>query len=162
MGMILLLRRATSKDVARLDGDPEEIVPFVLEDESGQVIDFDKAWHALHFMLCGDMGRTSNPLSALLGDDAGLKGTEAHYYGYWAISPDEVRAFDEALSALSDQDIAARYDPDAFAAHNLYGADIFVDEGDEALPYVMQGLPSLRAMTRAAAGANDYIISTIS
>jgi len=166
MSMVLYLRRATSEDVARLEEDPEELVPFVFEEEeeSEAVVDFDQAWHALHFMLCGDMGRTSHPLSVMLGNDEGLKGTEAHFYGYWVITPDEVRAFDSALSALSDQDIAARYDPDAFAEHHLFGAGIFLEEGEESgetLSYIMQGVPALRRMTRAAAAANDYIISTI-
>ena len=160
--MNLYLRRATSEDVARLEGDPEELVPFMFEEEeeSEAVVDFDQAWHALHFMLCGDIGRTSSPLSVMVGNDEGLKGTEAHFYGYWVITPDEVRAFDGALSALSDEDIAARYDPDAFAQHNIHGADFLADE-EGVRPYIMQGVPSLRRMTRAAAEANDYIISTI-
>jgi hypothetical protein len=161
MSMILYLGRATSEDVARLEEDPEELGPFMFERQAGgAVVDFDKAWHVLHFMLCGDMGRTASPLSVMLGTDEGLKGTEAHFYGYWVITPDEVRAFDGALSALSDEEIAARYDLDAVAQHNLYGADFFADE-DGVLTYIMQGVPALRRMARAAAGAGDYIISTI-
>ncbi len=161
--MVLYLRRATSDDVARLEGDAEQLMPFLFEgeDEGEATVDFDKAWHALHFMLCGDMGRTASPLSVMLSNDEGLKGTDAHFYGYWVVSPDEVRDFDGALSALPDRDIAARYDPGAFEAHNLYGADIFTDEGEEALPYVMRGLPTLRALMRATAEARHYIIGTI-
>jgi triphosphoribosyl-dephospho-CoA synthetase len=70
--------------------------------------------------------------------------------------PKEVMSsFNSALKNLSDEDIEKRYDPKAMDEAQLYASDIFADEGDEALDYVMQGIPQLRTFAEKCAATNS-------
>jgi len=160
MGMVIYLYRATAGEVESFAADADAVGETIFDNGvRDRVIDFDKAWHALHFMLTGDAGRSAHPLTMLVTDDAHMLGTdERGFGGYWLIEPSAVRAFADALAAISDEALAARYDPAAMVANDLYMSDYFEHEGSEGLSYIMQWVPNLRSFSRAAADAGDYVI----
>ena len=163
MGMVIYLRRASSADISRLRVDPADWETFAFEEgQSGvDLIEFDKAWHALHFMLTGSAGGTGNPLG-IIAEDGEMLGTDEHGFGgFSVISPSQMQAFHEALQKLSDSELEGRYDPTTMAREDVYLADLFVDEGAEALEYVMQGVPDLRRFSASVAERGEGAIRII-
>jgi hypothetical protein len=127
---------------------------FFEEGEEGDLIDFDKAWDALHFMLTGEPWSTEGPLAIMFyqGEEIGPNDG----YGPARFIPKEVMSsFNTAMKNLSDEDIAKRYDPNAMDEAQLYASYIFAEEGDEALDYVMQGVPQLRTFAGKCAATNS-------
>ncbi|QDX26268.1 DUF1877 family protein [Sphingomonas suaedae] len=164
MSMVVYLRRATADEVAHLAANPDAVHEMVFsESADGRLVDFDKAWHALHFMLTGDAGKTGHPLSVLVATDEELIGTDENGFGgYWQFDPARVSAFADALAAVSDDELAQRYDPATMVREYVYLADVFEEEGEEALPYVMQGVPALRRFADEAVRDNNYVIGILS
>ena len=163
MGMVVYLRRASADEVARLDQEPGSIDEVLFsEGSSDRLIDFDKAWHALHFMLTGESGVAAHPLNLLVASEEELRGAdEMGFGGYWLAEPGDVHRFAASLSELSDEAIASKYDPAAMSTEHVYLSDVFEEEGAEALPYILQGLPRLRALAAKASHNNDYIIGAL-
>ena len=163
MGMVAYLCRASADEVGAVRNNPDSVDDFIFDDaRAGRCVDFDKAWHALHFMLTGEAGSTDHPLNLLVASDPELEGTdELGFGGYWLTEPDRVRRFSAALSEISDVDLAGRYDPAAMVAEDIYLSDVFEDEGLEALPYVLQGVAGLRRLAAEAAQGGDYIIGIL-
>lgn len=163
MSMILYLRRANDDDLARLRAEPAGITDFFFSDDAatrGDLIDFDKAWQAVHFTLCGAEYYTDNPLGLLLYEGEAI-GADMGYGAGWIVPPDAVKAFDQALSNLSDEAIRSRYDPQALAANDVYIADAFVEEPEEGLNYLMQGIPQLRRFAVHCAANGNSVIAAI-
>ena len=146
MGMRLYLRRV--EDVPALwekVADPDEFYDFLNEPEAGDLVDLDKAWQAIHFLLTGSAWEGSGPLTFLL--HAGSPIGEDFGYGPTRLaSPIEVRAFRDALAALDDSELQRRYDPAAMAAEDVYIADSLAEEGETGWQYVMQSIPALRSL----------------
>jgi hypothetical protein len=163
MGMVLCLRGASLDVVETLRADTALADNFLFDQaayEAEELIDFDKAWHALHFLFTGTAEESSLPLS-LLPDKAEQVGTDNGYGPPWILSPAQVAAFHAAFSVLTDADLAARYDPEAMAAAQVYLADSLVDEGDEGFEYVMQSVPQLRALMQRWADAGWSVVGII-
>ena len=113
-------------------------------------------------MLCGESYDTVHPLGIIacrlpeLGCDANGFG------GFSVVSPLAMERFAEALAALSDEDLARRYDPRTWLAHDLYRADMFVENdeenAEETRAYVMQGVPALRLFASNCAANGEGAI----
>lgn len=163
MGMVIYLRRSSSADIARFtaDGSAWESFAFEQGDEGVDLIDFDKAWHALHFMLVGAAGTTGDPLG-IIAADSEMYGTDEHGFGgFSVVSPGQMTAFNLALRAISDGELERRFDPAAMVREDVYLADVFVDEGQESLEYVMQGVPALRRFAASVAERGEGALRII-
>jgi hypothetical protein len=156
MGMVLYLRRASAPDIDRMRATPDQLGDFVYGDgePNSDLVDFDKAWHALHYLLTGSADATKSPLSLLLGDWETFGQDENGFGGGWIAPPKALQAFNAALSRITDVDLRARYDPAAMHAEDVYLSDVFVDEGPEALDYLLQSLPELRRFAARCADTN--------
>jgi len=164
MSMILYMRRASEEEISRIEADPEQTAAFFFAtsaQEDGDLIDFDKAWQALHFTLCGSEYDSDSPLGAMLSPGKTV-GTDLGYGKPWVITADGMRAFSQALSALSDDEIKGRFDPAAMVANDVYIADAFADEPDEGLQYLMQGIPDLRQFSNKCAETGSCALIAIS
>jgi hypothetical protein len=163
MSIVIYLREATPNDVSMLIHEPDKIDVFVHEGlgecPNRESIDFDKAWDALHFMLTGVRGYSESPLNILYPSESSFHGGDEQGYGaFWIIEPKQVLEFNQALNALSDVELSGRYRPAEFVTANVYLSDAFEEEGLEALPYVMQGVPDLRKLADRAALAGNFIV----
>ena len=157
----MYLRRASEADITRIGSDSEAAERFIFDegDPDRDQVDFDVAWEALHFMLCGEMYDTVHPLGIIacrlpeLGLDANGFG------GFSVISPVAMKQFAEALEALSDDELARRYDPAAWLRNDLYRADMFVEDdaenSTETRAYVLQGVPALRRFASSCAANGE-------
>lgn len=161
--MVLYLRRASESDVERLRSAPSEIPNFFFSPEAqpaGDLIDFDKAWQALHFTLSGAEYYTDNDLGILLFDGEKI-GEDMGYGAGWIIPNHRIVAFNSALSAMSDDDIRARYNPAEMSRNDIYIADAFEEDPEQGLQYLMQGIPALRQFAEKCTASNSSAIAAI-
>ena len=161
--MVLCLRQANDDDLHRLRGDVDAADQFLFDEDaytSGELVDFDKAWNALHFMFTGDGAETDHPLSFFPNDPERV-GTDNGFGGPWIYTSAQVKAFNDALCALSDEELQARYNPSEMVKHDVYLADALVDDGPEGLEYVMQSVPALRVLMERSAAAGSAVVGII-
>jgi hypothetical protein len=158
--MVLYVRRVEGEAIPR---DPDEFVEFFFDEDvekAGDLIDFDKAWHGLHFLLTGSAEGTDSPLSLLL-DKGEPVGEDGGYGPPLLVSSADMRAFHEALSNLSDAQLQSRYDPEAMLAADLYMAEALGEE-EIGWEYLSQGIPALRRLAERCAQEGSGAIVFIS
>ena len=163
MGMVLCLRGASAQELANLRADADAADEFLFDDdayESGDLVDFDKAWNALQFMFTGADAESDHPLSFFPNNPERI-GTDNGFGGPWVFAPERVAAFNAALAELSDDELKARYDPAEMVKHDVYLADSLADEGEVGLEYVMQGVPALRALVERCAASGSGMVGII-
>ena len=157
----MYLRRASPADLARIGNDPIAAEAFVFPEEyldpDPGLVEFDKAWQALNFLLTGAPYAADCPLDIIAGELPAIGGGTIGEPSAWAASPERMAAFNIALQAISDADLAARFDVDAMLVHDVYIADSFVGE-DDAVDYVLQGVPALRRFAADCVSAGDGAI----
>jgi hypothetical protein len=82
--------------------------------------------------------------------------------GFSVITPAAMKRFAEALEAISDDELALRYDPAAWLANDLYRGDMFVEDdmenSAETRAYVMQSVPALRKLASTCAALGEGAI----
>ncbi|MCC6358529.1 MAG: YfbM family protein [Phycisphaerales bacterium] len=93
--------------------------------------EMEKAWHGLHFVLCGTADEAPPPLGYLLSGGEEL-GDDLGYGPARYLKPDEVKAFRDALMRISDADFARRFDPAALERSDIY-PNIWDEDRDELL-----------------------------
>jgi len=162
--MILYVRRVTDSELQSLKADPAIMPTFVFEPDAqarGDLIDFDKAWQAVHFTLSGAEYYSDSPLGVLLSNGETV-GVDLGYGPPWVISHPSLAAFHSALSALTDEDIRSRFDPKALVENDIYGFEDCMEYPAEALEYLMQGIPSLRKFAERCASTGASALAFIS
>ena len=163
MGMVLCLRSASAEDLTKLRADADAADEFLFDEtafETGEIVDFDKAWNALQFMFTGCDAESDHPLS-FFPNDAERLGTDNGYGGPWIYTPAQVSAFNAALCELTDEQLESRYDPAAMVAADVYLAVSLLRDGPEGLEYVMQAVPKLRTLAQRCADAGSAMVGII-
>jgi len=100
-----------------------------------EMLGIDKTWHGLHFLLAGP-GYVAGPGAgqAVLG---GRETGDEYVYGpVRVMTPAETAEVAAALAALTEDEVAGRYDAGAMAAADLYGAWDDAEELQEAFRVV--------------------------
>ena len=145
MGLTLSLYSLDAETVRELGLGPE-YVPSPEDEELLSCNELGKDWHIVHFLLAGTAEGTDHPLGLLY--DAGLEPEDFCSEDVWIVSSAQVRAFRDALSTVSDEELQSRFDPERMAAANVYRADgMTADDWDD----VSQGIPQLRDFAEACA-----------
>lgn len=176
MSVEMFLRRATPEELKRAEGDPEAARAHMWEfqvyddDEwpeadpvadarlTEQLLNMEKAWHLIHYMLAGDPEGGPWPASALLTARAiNLEELERdpEASAILRLDPDEVREFDEHLRMRSDESLLKRFDLEAARQDGIYLANADPDGMDE---YVFSILEELREFVSATAAAGDGLL----
>lgn len=147
---------------ARLDElheNPEHITSFLDEEHSAGIMDVDKAWHGIHFVLTGRQYGGAQPLSNVIFGEQQIGEEEVGYSPALGTSSDRVKSIAEALSQLTEADFRARFDAAALTAADIYPQ--IWDEGDEALDYLATYFLELKAFYASAAQDGKAVITYI-
>lgn len=126
----------------------------------GDEADLDKAWHIIHYLLCGDPGRGVGPL-ALIGDDLHpLADLDLGLGKPNVISSERVSAFSAAASGMSAEEFLARYVPSEMPLDELYMGNV-IERGDvdDIREYVVENFEILRIFVQQAADRGEAIIT---
>ena len=145
MGMIVYLRRVPREQLAGLSTSPEELSD-LLYGEDGEVLDLDKAWHGLHYLLTGTDFDGEEPLGFLLmgGEAVGDRGMGP----IRAFTPAQLVDISRALEKLDGAELRRRFDPEEMTALNIY-PDIWMrDLEEDTLGYVLDAFERLKPFLR--------------
>ena len=134
----------TQEQIQKLHADPESVEEFIEEAcESGGGFDVDKAWHGLHFLLCGDTQAGEPPLNFILGGKP-LGDVEVGYGPVCLFDVAETAAIAAALEPITRETLRKRFDADAFLQHDIYPG-IWKEPVDECLDdYLLAYFGSLK------------------
>ena len=94
-------------------------------------------------MLTGSVEPVDSPLSLILGKFQEC-GPDQGYGPATYIPARAVKAFHDALSSLSDEEISSRYDPIAMVRDQVYIGQALADQGKEGVEYLMSDIQRLR------------------
>ena len=135
MSMIGNLLAVTQSELDALYDDPAEISDFLYETHEDDAVDIDKTWHAIHFMLTGQVYDGDGPVSQVILGGEPIGEEEIGYGPARGLSAAEVKDIDTALRAVSEADFRAKFDAAALTAADIYPQ--IWDEGDAALDYLI-------------------------
>jgi hypothetical protein len=128
-------------------------------DESGDIVlDVHKSWDALNVLLATSPARLADRwepdvLDPLLGGTE--FGDDLGYGPARFLTPEQVAQVAANIAAIDDAELQRRFDPDAFMANDVYGAD-WSSPGE--LEELLQRVQAVRNFYRAAADANLAVI----
>lgn len=86
----------------------EKLRPPVFRPPEGAMLDLDKAWPGIHFLLTGSAGEAQNPLDFLVCGGSVIGQDDDNLQ---AISADETRAIAQALAVFDREELLRRYQP---------------------------------------------------
>ena len=154
MGMIFEARRLTAGQAAVLEADPAAAA--ALEQE-GDVLDLDKAWHGIHYLLTGSAWEIPPGVGeAVLGGEP--IGEDAGYGPPRLLGADRVQVVAAALREVTAETLGVRFDPGALLAAEIYPQ---VWDEDDFASYLLPNFLSLRDFYLTAAERNADVLLVI-
>ena len=150
LGWLLRLTPITIEEV-----DPDAVPPEgakLAEPESH--LDLDKAWQPLHFLLTGTAWEGEEPACYLVrGGEELVEDDELGYSSIRALTPHQVRDFDEFLRNLSHDTLRQRFDYERMVALDIYAKPRGRKKAgahDEVV-HLLQAFDALRSFVAATA-----------
>ena len=164
MGMAACFIAIDKNAVDSFFANPDSLEEFLSEqfesEESTNIVDVDKSWHCIHFMLTGQAEGGEEPLAwAVLGGEE--TGDDAGYGPARILRPDQVKSVSSALASIDKSEFSSRYDPAAMKAADIYLSDMCVRDGEEALEYIVENYLGLTDFYRDAAERGDGAVLLI-
>lgn len=167
MGMYMQLRRCSATRLAELRAQPDLVAEFIQPEDyeglpEGEVINLDKAWHAIHFLLSGNTDLALQPQGSLfageeLGEDFG-------YGPARVLTPSEVQAFANYVSSKPDDFVEQTIDFKALQEADVY-PDIWdcddPEEAAEEIEYVAEYFRTLKTFICKASDAGEAVFVQI-
>lgn len=123
MSMIGNYRRITEKELAWLQANPSEIADFLDPDAAppaDRQLDIDKAWQAIHFLLCGAAWEGTPPLGNAVTGGRPIADVDVGYGPARYLTAEEVVETFEALDDISAPELLQRFDPEAMNEAGVY------------------------------------------
>jgi hypothetical protein len=163
MGMIGYAAAVDKPDLDRLLRDPaltRELLSGRRTRPGGPLLDLDKAWHGIHYLLTGgEVWGGNGPLAdAVLGGQT--IGPDVGYGPARLLLPEQVAAVARALAEVSPETLAVSFDPAAMDQAGVYPQ--IWDEGQEALDYLLSYYQRLAAFYERAARQGNAVLLAIS
>src|SRR2546423_10982644 len=166
MSMILVLAALPDEELERTIADPVRVFDLIEASDAEAVdsddfADLDKAWHGIHYLLTGTAWEGDAPHNTLLAGGTEVPDPDAE----WGYGPPRcvfaapTGAFARAVEAITDDELAARFDPADMMAKEIY-PNIWDRDPDEdpTLAYLMEYVAVLRGFLAAAAAQNRGFI----
>ena len=167
MGMIGNLLRVSNAKLETYINDSSNLEDDIYnENESLDVtiIDIDKAWDGIVFLLTGEssLNFPKHPLYKILfsgqiiDNDQDLGYGPAHY-----LTPEQVLEFNNKISEITTDDLRQKYDPQKMQKLEVY-PEIWDRDGDEAFDYLNVYFKDVQQLYSDAAKNKEAIITYIS
>lgn len=162
MSMIVNLVRVETGTLVELLAGSLPIIPFLYETDHREewTLDLDKAWHAIHFLLAQDAWGGSEPYCYLVAGGEEIGDEDVGYGPARALTPTEVKAWDEALAVIDDEDMRQRFNPDRLVQEEIYPSIWDRDpEEDDGFGYMLHYYQELRTfLANAAASGHGLVV----
>jgi Domain of unknown function (DUF1877) len=151
----------TNGEVVSLFGGPTSQPPSEPDeweqDGDADEIDVDKAWHGIHFLLTGTAWEGTFPLNFIVSGGKEVGDVDVGYGPARALTSEDVRRLDAALEPLTSEELERRFDPKQMSKLQIY-PEIWADEDDDSLEYLIEYYTELRAFVRRAAERGDALL----
>jgi hypothetical protein len=131
----------TETEIDSLVSDPETIKKLLSpesEDDEDRKLDLDKAWHGIHFLLCGSAWRGEMPLGFILVGGTQVGDIDVGHGPARVFRPAEVAGIAEALEPITKSELRSRFNGKVFAKHEIY-PDIWREPLDQCLDRYVLG-----------------------
>ena len=136
--------------------------PLVLAEGEGEVVDLDKSWHGLHYLLTGTAWEGDPPLNFLLGGGREVGLEEVGNGPARTFTAAEVRAIADALAALTDDELRSRFAPAEMMRLEIYPEIWDRDPAeDDTLAYLMENVGGLRRALAAVVARGHGLLVTL-
>jgi hypothetical protein len=163
MSMIANLLRVTKADLDAYLNDSSLLEESVYNDEveNPNLVDLDKSWDGILFLLTGqNVANTEHPLAKvlfsgqLIDEEQDLGYGPAHY-----LTPEQVVELNAQIANISIVDLKQKYDPKKMNEIEVYPS--IWDEGDEAFDYLAQYFKDLQQVYADAAKNGEAVITFV-
>ncbi|MGD9645920.1 MAG: YfbM family protein [Pirellulales bacterium] len=172
MGIYCEVRALSAAEFERLAEDPDALFEGEFDADEPEAlgasaasdgeaspnrISLEKAWHGLHYLLTGTAAEGTGPLAFLLAGGQNL-GDESEPIRYFP--PGETSTIHRALSAVSDEELWSRFDPQAMEAADVY-PNIWDEEEEELQEEFLMYFGQLKSLVAAAAASGNGLLVSI-
>ena len=156
--MICYIREVAPGDLDSLASSAEEAYDlFRRNDRSNRVLSLEKAWHGLHYLLCGKLEPAPGPLGQAvfggseIGEDRGYG--PARYF-----APSQVAEIAGALQSSGlERELHGRFDGEAMTQLGIYPGVWETDDRD----WLIEAFHTLRDFYAAASQAKQAVVTLI-
>lgn len=156
MSMIANYLSLTTEQLALLNANPAEVSNFIYSDEvqeSEELLDIDKAWHGLHYILTESAWEGEEPLRSVI-----LGGTEiGEDLGYGPariIDAEKVKEISKALKETSSELLKSRFNLDKMINLGIYGIG-----SDDDLEWLEDAFEEIAEFYEGAASNDKSVIT---
>lgn len=161
---ILRVSDAELKDFLEDSSLLEERIYDEDSDEDPDLLDLDKAWEGIFYLLTGtsteEIENAKPPLSWAIVGDKVLDEEQDLGYGPASYNTSaQVKEISEALNAFSTKDLIAKYDGEKMMEMGIY-PEIWEDE--DSLSFLTEHFESLKDFYNHASKNNQAVISILS
>ena len=119
---------------------------FKLSNSEGFETDLGKSWHGIHYLFNGTIWEGKHPLDFLVNAGRPVGDIDAGYGPVRTFTAAEVRTIREAVEALTDDELRARFDPTDMIEKDIYPGNWDRDPGeDDTLGYLIENVQLLRS-----------------
>jgi hypothetical protein len=163
MGMVFEARMITEEQAARLRADDGMVEQLLFEDDGGddapgRLVDLDKAWHGIHWLLTGSADETSTPTAWAIFGGSEI-GEDFGYGPARLLDPGQVRQVAAALEPIDRATLAGRMDARAMTSASVYPG--IWDEHEVFDEYLGPSYDMLRDFYRRAADEGSAVLQAI-
>lgn len=164
MSMIGNLLRVTETELENYLKDSSLLEDKIYEDETENenLVDIDKSWDGIIFLLTGQSLMTADHnlvrvlfSGQLIDEEQDLGYGPAHY-----LTPEQVLELNNEISTLTVSDLKQRYNPDKMTELEVYPT--IWNEGDDAFDYILEGFLTLQNVFSEASKKGEVIITFLS
>jgi uncharacterized protein DUF1877 len=153
MSMISVLTMVSDDEIRALHDSPENIDNVTGENRNS--IDLDKAWQGVHWLLTGTDFGGEPPLCYIVTGGEEVSFTDFCYGPPRTLTSKQVAEWDDALSKISEDELAKRFDATAMLAADIYPS---IWEESDSLDYLMDGYRNLKEFVARAKQENSGMI----
>ena len=128
------------------------------ESENDQLVDIDKSWEGIIFLLTGqNLSNAVHPFVSvlfsgqLIDEEQDLGYGPAHY-----LTPEQVVQLNNEISKITTDELRMRFDPDKMSVLEIYP---MIWEEDEAFEYISDGFLTLQQVFSNAAKRGEAIVT---
>lgn len=141
---------------------PPAPASLMMEEGEGEVGELDKAWHGIHYLLTGTAWEGDPPLNFLVTGGREVGDEDVGYGPARTLTPGETREIANALAALSDEQLRARFAPEEMMRLEIYPEIWDRDPAeDDTLGYLMEYMGQLRAILSSVVARGHGLLVTI-
>jgi hypothetical protein len=159
MSMIGNLLALPQAELDALHAGHIPVSTYLYETRTDDIVDLDKAWNGIHFMLTGEMWGGTGPLANVILGGVPIGEEDVGYGPARSLTAAQASEVAQALAGISAADFRARFDAAALAEAEVYPQ--IWEEGDDALDYVADYFEEARHFYQTAAEQGLAVIQFI-